>query len=209
MAKKTCASTTDLYEDVLKCPGEKRLPGTKRFGFFIPRRYITKLAEPQKEAASALKDYLVIKDSHTIQSDKKWIKVEFLTDKNSFAPEAQGEHGSKTMNNKATLVLPGTEEEASALASIVLNDDCIFMVPQRNGKLRQFGDDTFEVDVTPSQSSGAGITDETNTTLEISVSCETMPPFYYGTLDTNDGIISGKDCKLTESASSSTGHNDQ
>jgi len=198
--KKTCASTTDLYEDVLKCPGEKRLPGTKAYGFFIPRRYITKLAEPKKEAAASLKEYLVISDSHTLASDKFWFKVAFLIDKNSFSPEAQGEHGSKTMNNKATLVLPGTEEEASALASILLNDDCIFMVPQRNGKLRQFGDDTFEVDVTPSQSSGAGITDETNTTLEISVSCETMPPFYFGTLHTSDGDISGKDCKLQEAA---------
>ena len=82
--KKTCASTADLYEDVLKCPGEKRLPGVRAFGFFIPRRYITKLAEPQKEAATSLKDYLVIKDSHTIQADKVWFKVAFVTDKSSF-----------------------------------------------------------------------------------------------------------------------------
>lgn len=86
--KKTCASTTDLYEDVLKCPGEKRLPGTRAYGFFIPRRYITKLAEPQKEAATSLKDYLVIKDNHTIQADKVWFKVAFVTDKSSFSPEA-------------------------------------------------------------------------------------------------------------------------
>ena len=204
--KKTCASTADLYEDVLKCPGEKRLPGVRAFGFFIPRRYITKLAEPQKEAATSLKDYLVIKDSHTIQADKVWFKVAFVTDKSSFSPEAQGEHGCKTMNLKATLILPGTEEEASALASILLNDDCIFMVPERNGKLRQFGDETFEVDVTPSQSSGAGIADETNTTLEISVSCETMPPFYFGNLTTAEGTISGKDCKSVEVAASKDGH---
>ena len=204
--KKTCASTADLYEDVLKCPGEKRLPGVRAFGFFIPRRYITKLAEPQKEAATSLKDYLVIKDSHTIQADKVWFKVAFVTDKSSFSPEAQGEHGCKTMNLKATLILPGTEEEASALASILLNDDCIFMVPERNGKLRQFGDETFEVDVTPSQSSGAGISDETNTTLEISVNCETMPPFYFGTLTTAEGTISGKDCKPVEVAAGTDGH---
>ena len=93
--KKTCASTADLYEDVLKCPGEKRLPGVRAFGFFIPRRYITKLAEPQKEAATLLKDYLVIKDSHTIQADKVWIKVAFVTDKSSFSPEAQGEQAAR------------------------------------------------------------------------------------------------------------------
>ena len=104
--KKTCASATDLYEDVLKCPGEKRMPGTRAYGFFIPRRYITKFAEPQKETATSLKDYLVIKDSHTIQADKVWIKIAFITDKSSFSPEAQGEHGCKTMNLKANSCPP-------------------------------------------------------------------------------------------------------
>ncbi|RHC78188.1 hypothetical protein DW830_04060 [Prevotella sp. AM34-19LB] len=114
--KKSCTDAVNLYEDVIKCPGQKRLPGTRAYGWFIRRAYITKLAEPQKEAAAALKEYLVIKESHTLQADKKWIRVEFIPDKSSIAPESQGEEGSKTMNNKATLVLPGTEEEQQATA---------------------------------------------------------------------------------------------
>lgn len=196
MAKKTCAEAANLYEDVLRCPGVKRLPGTRAYGWLIRRAFITAMAEPQKESATALKDYLVIKDSHTLAADKKWIKVEFLPDKSSIAPEAQGEEGSKTMNNKATLVLPGTEEEQQALASILLNDDCIFLVPQRNGKVRQFGDDAFHVSVTPSATTGASVTDEANTTLEISVACDTMPPFYYGDIVTEEGTFSGETCKL-------------
>lgn len=194
--KKSCTDAVNLYEDVIKCPGQKRLPGTRAYGWFIRRAYFTKLAEPQKEAAAALKDYLVIKESHTLQADKKWIRVEFIPDKSSMAPEAQGEEGSKTMNNKATLVLPGTEEEQQATASMLLNDDCIFLVPQRNGKVRQFGDDAFTVSVTPSATTGASVTDESNTTLEISVPCETMPPFYYGDIVTADGTYSGETCKL-------------
>ena len=194
--KKTCASAVDLYEDIIKCPGEKRLPGTKSYGYFIPRRFITTLAKPLGDTATSLKEFLVIKDSHVVQADKKWLKIEVITDKNSFSSEAQGERGCKTMLNKATLVLPGTEEEASALESILLNDDCIFMIPQRNGKLRQFGDDTFDVEVSPSQNSGASITDESNTTLEISVSGLTVPPFYFGSIATAEGTISGKDCSL-------------
>ena len=83
--KKTCASTTDLYEDVLKCPGQKRMPGVRAYGFFTPRRFITKFAEPQKEGAASLKDYLVIKDNHTLQADKVWYKIAFITDKSSFS----------------------------------------------------------------------------------------------------------------------------
>lgn len=195
-SKKSCADAVNLYEDVLKCPGQKRLPGTRAYGWFIPRRWITKLAEPQKEAATTLKDYLIIKESHTLQADKKWIRLEFIPDKSSMAPEAQGEEGSKTMNNKATLVLPGTEEEQQATASMLLNEDGIFLVPQRNGKVRQFGDDAFTVSVTPSATTGASVTDESNTTLEISVPCETMPPFYYGDIVTADGTYSGETCKL-------------
>ena len=195
-SKKSCTDAVNLYEDVIKCPGQKRLPGTRAYGWLIRRAYITKLAEPQKEAAAALKDYLVIKESHTLQADKKWIRVEFIPDKSSIAPESQGEEGSKTMNNKATLVLPGTEEEQQATASMLLNDDCIFLVPQRNGKVRQFGDDAFTVSVTPSATTGASVTDESNTTLEISVACETMPPFYFGDIVTADGTYSGETCKL-------------
>lgn len=195
-SKKSCADAVDLYEDVIKCPGQKRLPGTRAYGWFIPRRWITKLAEPQKEAATTLKDYLIIKESHTLQADKKWIRLEFIPDKSSMAPEAQGEEGSKTMNNKATLVLPGTEEDQQATASMLLNEDGIFLVPQRNGKVRQFGDEAFTVSVTPSATTGASVTDESNTTLEISVACETMPPFYYGDIVTADGTYSGETCKL-------------
>jgi hypothetical protein len=194
--KKSCTDGVNLYEDVLKCPGQKRLPGTRAYGWFIPRRWITKLAEPQKEAATTLKDYLIIKESHTLQADKKWIRLEFIPDKSSMVPEAQGEEGCKTMNNKATLVLPGTEEEQQATASMLLNEDGIFLVPQRNGKVRQFGDEAFTVSVTPSATTGASVTDESNTTLEISVPCETMPPFYYGDIVTADGTYSGETCKL-------------
>ena len=83
-----------------------------------------------------------------------------------------------------------------AAASMLLNDDCIFLVPQRNGKVRQFGDAAFTVNVTPSATTGASVTDESNTTLEISVACETMPPFYYGDIVTADGTYSGETCKL-------------
>ena len=90
----------------------------------------------------------------------------------------------------------GTEEEQQAVASMLLNDDVIVLVPQRNGKVRQFGDDAFTVNVTPSATTGASVTDESNTTLEISVACETMPPFYYGDIVTADGTYSGETCKL-------------
>ena len=35
MAKKTCAEAANLYEDVLRCPGVKRLPGTRAYGWLI------------------------------------------------------------------------------------------------------------------------------------------------------------------------------
>lgn len=64
--KKSCTDSVDLYEDLLKCPGAKRLPGTGRRVFLAPRRYITALAKPQLEKAASMKDYLVIKESHTM-----------------------------------------------------------------------------------------------------------------------------------------------
>ena len=96
------------------------------------------------------------------------------------------------MLNKLSIVFPGTEEEQSALASMLLNEDVIALIPQRNGKCRQYGDDNFECSVAPSQSSGSSVTDETSTTVELSVGCETLPPFYYGDIPTAEGIYSGE-----------------
>ena len=190
--KKSCTDSVDLYEDLLKCPGAKRLPGTGRRVFLAPRRYITALAKPQLEKAASMKDYLVIKESHTMAADKKFIVAYLATDKSNFSSESQGEDGSKTMLNKLSIVFPGTEEEQSALASMLLNEDVIALIPQRNGKCRQYGDDNFECSVAPSQSSGSSVTDETSTTVELSVGCEPLPPFYYGDIPTAEGIYSGE-----------------
>ena len=119
--KKSCTESADLYEDLLKCPGAKRLPGTGRKVYLAPRRWITQLAKPQLEKAASMKDYLVIKESHTMAADKKFIVAYLATDKSNFSSEAQGENGSKTMLNKLALTFPGTEEEQSALASMLLN----------------------------------------------------------------------------------------
>lgn len=194
--KKSCTESADLYEDLLKCPGAKRLPGTGRKVYLAPRRWITQLAKPQLEKAASMKDYLVIKESHTMAADKKFIVAYLATDKSNFSSEAQGENGSKTMLNKLALTFPGTEEEQSALASMLLNEDVIALIPQRNGKCRQFGDDNFECSVSPAQSSGSSVTDETNTTVELSVGCETLPPFYFGDIPTSEGTFSGETGEL-------------
>ena len=87
--KKSCTDSVDLYEDLLKCPGAKRLPGTGRRVFLAPRRYITALAKPQLEKAASMKDYLVIKESHTMAADKKFIVAYLATDKSNFSSESQ------------------------------------------------------------------------------------------------------------------------
>ena len=104
--KKSCTESADLYEDLLKCPGAKRLPGTGRKVYLAPRRWITQLAKPQLEKAASMKDYLVIKESHTMAADKKFIVAYLATDKSNFSSEAQGENGSKTMLNKARTHIP-------------------------------------------------------------------------------------------------------
>ena len=75
--KKSCTESADLYEDLLKCPGAKRLPGTGRKVYLAPRRWITQLAKPQLEKAASMKDYLVIKESHTMAADKKFTENGF------------------------------------------------------------------------------------------------------------------------------------
>ena len=193
---KACTDQVDLYEDVRYCRGKKATPGVRPYFFQIPRRDVISIPAPAGNAATTLAASITITDNFVLAADKKWHRIDLVPDKGKFTPESQGETYSKTSKNSASLPLPGTEEEASALASQLMNDDSLFLIPQRNGKFRLFGDDEFTVDVAYSQDSGDAVTGTNTTTLNISVPCETAPPFYAGEIVATDGTFSGATGKL-------------
>ena len=171
-------TSRDLYADVLHCTGQINMPGTREHVYYIRREDI--VTWPAKGNTS-LATIVTMSTDFVLAADKTWKKLSLVPDANSFVCEQQGSWGSKTFNNSVTVVLPGIQEEAAGLCAELNNDDVVFLVPQRDGKYRLFGNEAFQCTINPKQESGAAAaSDSAQTTLESSVTDETPAPFYTG-----------------------------
>lgn len=188
----------NIYTDVKHCVGQANLPGTREFVFMIPREDIVAWPEKGKldDASATLASIVTITGSFVLAADASWKKLTLSPDTNSFNSESQGNWGSKTFNNTVTVIHPGVNAEAAGLCAMLNNDDVVFLVPMRDGRMRLFGNEMFQATVNPKQESGAASAgDSAQTTLEISVTDETPAPFYEGNVVLSNGsVISGRDC---------------
>ena len=95
--------------------------------------------------------------------------------------------------NKATILYAGTDEAATGFCRQANIDQLVYAIPQRDGKYRILGSESFDINTKPSQASGEGDTGTGGTTIEVEATDICPSPFYTGTLDTVDGKISGAD----------------
>lgn len=185
-----CTDMESIYKDIPFCQGKKSLPGIRPYVYGISKRDIVKFPTIDSKPKD-LKDVAVYKDDFVLASDKKFHKVGIIPNQGQLQVESQGAYGSKTFKITGKVLIPGTEEEASGYIAEVNNDDMIYLFPQRNGKIRVLGSESFSPELTLSQDSGQGATDTNATTIQIEVTDEYPAPFYPGKIETEDGTISG------------------
>lgn len=178
-----------LYESLKHCQGTSVLPGIRQRGYFISKDDITRWPSLPSVAKKAMSEIAVYNGSFTLAADKKWHRIDFTHNKGTLSFETQGDEPSRTFLNKATLNHPEIDEDAAGAARQMLYDDLVFLIPQRDGKWRVVGNDSFATDTKPQGTTGEGMTGEVGTTLEIEVADVCPLPFYTGTLDTDDGEI--------------------
>ena len=171
----------DIYADVKHCVGEVNLPGLREHVYYIRRKDIAKWPARGNQDLAAL---VTLSSNFDLSTEKKWKKISLVPDANSFICESQGNWGSKSFNNQVTVVHPGTKAEAAGLCERLNNDDVVFLVPQRDGKYRLFGNEMFQANINLKQESGAAAaSDSAQTTLEISVTDLSPAPFYEGDIE--------------------------
>ena len=190
--KVRCADDAALYDDIEFCMGDKSLPGTRNHAYYIPRRDIVTFPRPAASPAN-LDAVAVIPNTSpfVLAADKKWHRIDLVPNESEPECENQGSYGSKTINNKITLVLPGTGKKVTGLISELNNDDVVILVPMADGKCRLFGSPAYQADLTLKQGFGKTATDANTTTIEVSVTDEYAAPFYEGVIETNYGDING------------------
>ncbi len=184
----------DLYKSVKKCPGERIAPGIRPYVYFTQKANILTWPKLPVDVTTDMSELVTLDGDFTLGADAKWHKIDLVDLKSSATSETQGEYPNATQLNHAELVVGGTGAEISGFTSVAINDSLVYLVPERDGKFRLYGNESFDVKTTVSQASGAGVTDAKQSTVTIEVPDYCPPPFYTGKIETaDDGDISGAD----------------
>ena len=171
-----CTKNASIYEDLEKCPGQKKLPGIRDHVYATSKRDI--LAYPSvPDSPKTLAEAVQTTGDFTLAADKYFYKIGIVKDNGKIEVENQGTDGCKTFLNKTTFAIPGTEEEASG-----------------------FIEEDFSPELSLKQDTGAAATDSNTTTVEASATDFHPAPFYTGKIHTADGDIDGATCKLSAAA---------
>ena len=192
-----CDAFADIYKSLEYCTGKMSMPGTRPRLYFIPKKHITSWPTLPMADATEMGKVAVYDGNFTLAADKNFHYVDLVDGENEPKSEQVGSFGSMHFNNSLSAVVPGTEEEATGLATMLNNEDVVFIYIQRNGKARVIGNEMFRTNVKPSQNGGKGTSDSNNTTLEITVEDVAPAPFYPGDIVLSESVtISGTTGKV-------------
>lgn len=189
---KQCTNTNNLYDNVDFCPGEVSLPGVRDHFYFVRKKDIVAWPKLPLNTAEKLEDVAVYTGNFKLAADAHFVRVDLVPSESEPKSEQAGSYGSFHYTNSITLVLPGTGKNVTGLITEINNDNVVVLVPQRDGQVRVFGSEAFDVTVKPSQAWGKGSNDANTTTIEVSCEDRAATPFYPGEIDTADGIIIGE-----------------
>ena len=199
-----CDAFADIYKSLEYCTGKMSMPGTRPRAVFIPKKHITGWPTLPMANATEMGKVAVLDGNFALEADKYFHFLDLVDGENEPKSEQVGSFGSMHFSNSLILVIPGTEEEATGLATMLNNEDVLFIYFQRNGKARVLGNEMFRTSVKPSQNVGKATSDSNNTTLEITVEDVAPAPFYPGDIVIDGGVtISGATGKVKPSDSGS------
>lgn len=186
MAKKNnCPS---LQKSLAWCEGMPSHPGIRRRVYFVNKNLIVAYPKlPRDEFGRPTS--AILEGNFELQADAYWQYLDVNIDKSTVTSEPQGEAPSQTQLNKATFFHNGIDEEATAAAGWLNNSDNVYIYEDMPGKFRVLGNDRYRTKTTVNQDQGQG-TNAAGTTIQVEVTDEVAPPFYYGTIETVDGTVS-------------------
>ena len=200
------ADCSSIQRSLAWCQGKPELPGVKRRVYYISKYDILQWPELQHDANGRLKSAAYSGD-FVLRADTKWKFIDIIVDKSQLTSEAQGEYPSQTQLNKLVAVHPGVDDEASAAAAYLNNNDNVFLVEDMRGAIRVVGSDKWPTKTTVAQDLGQGATGSTSTTINVEATDECPAPFYAGTIDTDEGSINPEGNPNQNTGGNSGGNN--
>ena len=203
---KSCTDMADIYKNVEHCQGQVSMPGAIEKAYFIKKAKILKWPKLPFAEATDIDKVAVYDGDFGLAADAKFHRIDLMP--NEMEPESEqvGAYGSYHFNNKATLPIPCTADNATGTMAMLNNDDIFIVIWQRVGTARFSGVRGFHTNVKPAQKWGKSSNDANQTSIE--ASCESLVPlpFYPGKLVTDDGEISGATGQLASASAVVPGH---
>ena len=190
---KTCENMA-LYQSLRFCQGKTVLPGVRNRIYAIAKRDISKWPVLPDKPTENISEIATYTGDFTLAADKKWVRIDLVSEKGNITYEVQGEKPSRTFLNKFTAVHPEGSAAALGFARQAAADDLVFLVQQRDGSYRVLGCEAFETDVKPTGDTGEGKTGEAHASLEIEATDLCPAPYYTDKIETGepeDGTING------------------
>lgn len=179
---------SSVQKSLAWCQGRPELPGVKRRIYYISKYDVLQWPKLPHDANGRLTSAAYTGD-FVLRADAKWKFIDIISDKSQLTSDAQGEYPSQTQLNKLVAVHPGVDEDASAAAAYLNNNDNVFLVEDMRGAVRVVGSDKWPTKTTVTQDLGQGATGSTSTTINVEATDECPAPFYAGKIATEDGEI--------------------
>ena len=184
MAKRNCPT---LQKSLDWCEGMPSHPGVRRRVYFCNKNLIVAYPTlPRDEFGRPTA--AILEGNFELADGAYWQYLDINIDKSTVTSEPQGEVPSQTQLNKATFVHNGIDEEATAAAGWLNNSDNVYIVEDMPGKFRVLGNNKWRTKTTVNQDMGQG-TNPASTTINVEVTDEVAAPFYFGSIETEDGTV--------------------
>lgn len=164
------------------CMGTPELPGIMNRVFYISKSKIKEWPRLPK-LASGLPSVLMYGGNFKFDPDCSFRYITVIGEKSQLTSEPQGEMPNQIQINKLTLVYPSVGPEATSLAAMLNNTDCVFIVQDMSGQYRVVGSKEYLTKVTVSQDNGQGTTGNASTTITIEAPDAWVAPFYTGVIE--------------------------
>ena len=157
---------SSVQKSLAWCQGKPELPGVKRRIYYISKYDVLQWPVLKHDANGRLTSASYVGD-FVLRADATWKFIDIISDKSQLTSEAQGEYPSQTQLNKLVAVHPGVDEDASAAAAYLNNNDNVFLVEDMRGAVRVVGSDKWPTKTTVAQDLGQGAAGTTSTTINV------------------------------------------
>lgn len=183
-------TAVNIYDSLKHCKGETKLPGLRPRALGIPKSQIVSFPKlPALDSKDADMAKIATYDGDfVLAADSKFLFIDILSTASNVKSEPQGEGNSKSYLVTVVLFHPSTGPEVTGFSRMVINDDFLWLVQQRDGRWRVVGNEMIETDTQPSQDSGQAVTDSSGTTFTATVTDVCPAPFYTGKVLTEKGV---------------------